>query len=147
MSNPFNIFECKIVIKTLFYRKVYSMDVAGPIPDELWNLTFLFNLYGFLCPFSLLLLLSFFCNVKLVFVKWQKIYVHFPFVAEIWPRITWRVLFLHPSAISLACNTCKSTQNRRFYLTRKCIYVLLKSSYILFTFLVLFFWLLPGVLV
>ena len=31
----------------LLYRRVYALDVVGVIPQELWNLTFLFNLYGF----------------------------------------------------------------------------------------------------
>ena len=29
-----------------FDRKVYILDVFGPIPEELWTLSYLFNLYG-----------------------------------------------------------------------------------------------------
>ena len=29
-------------------RKVTEMDVGGPIPEDFWTLTYLFNLYGFL---------------------------------------------------------------------------------------------------
>ena len=32
----------------ILYRKVYALDVVGVIPDELWNLTFLTNLYEFI---------------------------------------------------------------------------------------------------
>ncbi|KAJ0042471.1 hypothetical protein Pint_18183 [Pistacia integerrima] len=31
----------------LNYRQVYSLQVDGVIPDELWSLNFLTNLYGF----------------------------------------------------------------------------------------------------
>ena len=33
---------------TFVYRKVYALNVVGVIPDELWNLTSLFNLYVFI---------------------------------------------------------------------------------------------------
>lgn len=36
-------------------RRIYALDVVGPLPDELWNLTFLTNLYvsfAILFPFS-----------------------------------------------------------------------------------------------
>lgn len=35
------------VLYILFGRKVYALDVVGAIPDELWNLTYLINLYVF----------------------------------------------------------------------------------------------------
>ncbi|PON58301.1 Phosphorylase kinase, gamma catalytic subunit [Trema orientale] len=45
--NPFIKCDCSFNNGALCHitqLKVYSMDVAGPIPEELWNLTFLFNL-------------------------------------------------------------------------------------------------------
>lgn len=31
-----------------FYRKVYAIDAVGVLPDELWNLVYLTNLYVYL---------------------------------------------------------------------------------------------------
>ena len=30
----------------IFSRKVYELNVGAPIPEELWTLTYLTNLYG-----------------------------------------------------------------------------------------------------
>ena len=54
-----------------FYRKAYALDVVGVIPDELWTLTFLFNLYDIflICLFTCILhgysLPSFSCKLGL----------------------------------------------------------------------------------
>ncbi|KAF7851657.1 hypothetical protein BT93_L3313 [Corymbia citriodora subsp. variegata] len=45
--NPFIKCDCSFNNSTTCHitqLKVYAMSVAGPIPDELWNLTYLFNL-------------------------------------------------------------------------------------------------------
>ncbi|KAL3737441.1 hypothetical protein ACJRO7_026240 [Eucalyptus globulus] len=45
--NPFIICDCSFSSSTTCHitqLKVYAMSVDGPIPDELWNLTYLFNL-------------------------------------------------------------------------------------------------------
>ena len=53
------------------YRKVYALNVVGVIPDELWTLSFLFNLYDFffICLFTCVLheywLPSFSCLIGL----------------------------------------------------------------------------------
>ena len=40
-----------------FFKKVSDLDVVGVIPEELWSLTFLFNLYDFffICLFTYVL--------------------------------------------------------------------------------------------
>ena len=54
-----------------FYRKAYALNVVGVIPDELWTLTFLFNLYDIflICLFTCVLheygLSSFSCKLGL----------------------------------------------------------------------------------
>jgi hypothetical protein len=42
----------------LWCSKIYALDAVGPIPEELWNLTALTNLYG-LQTFSLKLCIMF----------------------------------------------------------------------------------------
>ncbi|KAF7851658.1 hypothetical protein BT93_L3314 [Corymbia citriodora subsp. variegata] len=45
--NPFIICDCSFNNSTTCHitqLRVYALSVAGPIPDELWNLTYLFNL-------------------------------------------------------------------------------------------------------
>ncbi|KAL3737440.1 hypothetical protein ACJRO7_026239 [Eucalyptus globulus] len=45
--NPFIICDCSFSNSTTCHitqLRVYALSVAGPIPDELWNLTYLFNL-------------------------------------------------------------------------------------------------------
>jgi hypothetical protein len=51
------IFHFLIACFLNFYflcRKVYALNVVGVIPEELWTLTFLTNLYGFffICLFT-----------------------------------------------------------------------------------------------
>lgn len=36
-----------LTYSVMLFRKVYATDVVGVIPDELWTLTSLTNLYGF----------------------------------------------------------------------------------------------------
>ena len=54
-----------------FYRKVYALNVVGVIPNELWTLTFLFNLYDifliwlFTCVLHEYGLPSFSCEIGL----------------------------------------------------------------------------------
>ena len=46
--------ENLVVVVFSYYRKVFALNVVGVIPDELWALNFLFNLYDFffICLFT-----------------------------------------------------------------------------------------------
>jgi hypothetical protein len=37
--------ECSQLTRHLWHRKIYALDAVGQIPEELWNLTALTNLY------------------------------------------------------------------------------------------------------
>jgi hypothetical protein len=85
-------------------RKVYAIDVIGLIPDELWSLKYLTNLYGFQpsCTFASVLHYCLWHIVHIWTVCQCVLNLRvclFWFLAGIWVKIIWQVTCHHPSVI------------------------------------------------